>query len=304
MKEAVWPGGAPSTCGEMNTLNGKILLGDWEQVDCAICETDFPKKVILPDGEYGDIAQCQKCDLVFRSPRRSQSYLDHHFASEWTEARPELFLENYREKSLTLVAQWVQESCPNSGAILDVGSSHGALLAKFPDSWRLVGVDPSAVACRIARKRLPQAEILNKTIIEAPLQEMTFDVITMMDTLYYLPYPVRDLLRIRELLKPDGMLLIKCQSFTNRGRVYLAMGCRFDESWMYFYTPSTLAKLLLKANLKVVARFDLPGSQVGANNRVRRAITWLEFSLSRAVARISGYKLDFIPHFVLVARRA
>lgn len=283
--------------------NHKVLINDWEEVECIFCEGNFGQKVIWPDEEWGNIVQCRKCDLVFRSPRRTESYLDHHFTGEWTEARPSFFLEDYRDKNLARVARWIREKHPNPGAILDIGSSYGNLLAKFPHSWRRVGVEASAFACQIARKRLPQAEILNKTFFEAPLKERSFDVITMIDTLYYLPYPRRDFLRIRELLKPDGIVLIECQNFTNRGRVYRALGHRFDETWMYFFTPNTLTKLFSKAKMEVISRFDLPGHQVGAKNRGRQAITWLEFFLTTALARISGGQWDFIPHFVLAARR-
>jgi SAM-dependent methyltransferase len=153
----------------------------------------------------------------------------------------------------------------------------------------------------VARQRLPDAQIINSTLGEASFPIGSFDIITMVDTVYYLPYPLRDLARLRDLLRPGGLILIEFPNFRNRGKVYRWMGHRFCETWMYFYTPETLEKMLYKAGLRVIAGFGLPGHQVGGQRLGAKLLTWSEFYLTEALAKISGGRKNLVPHFILVA---
>jgi SAM-dependent methyltransferase len=259
--------------------------------------------MVLRDPERGNIVRCTTCGLVFRNHRLKENVQTRHFEEEWTESRPAVQLEEYRAKILKRIVDWILRRCPTPGAILDIGSSYGNLLAQFPEIWERFGIEPSRTACQIAQRRLPEAQIINGTLAAAKLPKKAFDIITLVDSIYYLHHPVRDLSRLPDLLKPNGMVLIEAPNFANRGPVYRWLGHPFDDTWMYFYTPRTLERVLNKSGLEVVERIDLPGHQVGSRDRGRQAITWLEFYLTRGLARISRGKLDLVPHFVMVARR-
>ncbi|MGA7579042.1 MAG: class I SAM-dependent methyltransferase [Desulfobaccales bacterium] len=280
-----------------------LPAGGWEEVDCIICGKQTETIPVWPDRERGDIVRCHRCDLVYRSPRRREDDHIKHFKEEWTEARPTFQLEEYRSKNLRRVVDWILKWHPSPGAILDIGSSYGTLLEQFPGSWRLFGIEPSHAACQIARERLPNASIINTSLGEAMLADESFDVITMVDTVYYLHQPLSDLGRLRDLLKPGGLVLVECSNFANRGRVYRWIGHHFPDTWMYFYTPVTLTNLLAKVGLKVVERFYLPGHQVGSRKLGKNFLTWSEFYFLRALNKISGCKLDLVSHFVLAAQR-
>lgn len=275
----------------------------WEEVGCILCGEHTTTRMVWPDLQRGHIVRCSQCGLAFRNPRLREEDQARHFEEEWTEALPVFYLEDYRTKNLRSIADWILYRHPASGAILDIGCSYGALLSQFPETWRRVGVEPSSRACQIARKRLPGAEILQGVLGSVSLPEKAFEVITLVDVIYYLPQPLRDLSRLTDLLKAGGVILIESPNFSNRGKVYRLMRHPFDNTWMYFYTPNTLAKLFSKAGMEVRARFDLPGHQVGARSKVRQTISWLEFFLSRALVKMSGGKLDLVPHFVLTGRR-
>ena len=79
---------------------------------------------------------------------------------------------------------------PAPGSILDIGSSYGTLLGMFPESWVRVGIEPSGTACQVARERLPNAQIIHSLLGDASLPDASFDVITMVDTVYYLSLSV------------------------------------------------------------------------------------------------------------------
>ncbi|MGP8050752.1 MAG: class I SAM-dependent methyltransferase [Desulfobaccales bacterium] len=279
-----------------------LAAGAAEEVDCIICGKPTATALVWPDGQRGDIVRCQRCDLVYRSPRRREDEQIHHFQEEWTEARPAFQLEGYRSENLRRLAEWILQWHPAPGAMLDIGSSYGALLAQFPRSWRLCGIEPSRTACQIARGRLPHATIINASLGEARLAAESFDVITLVDAVYYLHQPLRDLGRIRDALKPGGLALVESPNFANRGWVYRWLGHHFDDTWMYFYTPATLEKMLNKAGMEVAARLDLPGHQAGSPHLWRRLLTRMEFTVFQALRKLTANRIDLGPHFVLAAR--
>ena len=247
--------------------------------------------------------RCTACGLVFRNPRLKENVQTRHFEEEWTESRPAIQLEEYRTKILKSIVDWILRRWPTPGAILDIGSSYGNLLAQFPETWERFGIEPSRTACQIAQRRLPEAQIINGTLATAKLPEKAFDIITLVDSIYYFHHPVRDLSRLPNLLKPNGMVLIEAPNFANRGPVYRWMGHPFDDTWMYFYTPRSLERILKKAGLKVVERIDLPGHQIGSSKFLPRLITLAEFVIFKTVRKLSSNRLDLSPHFVLVAQR-
>ncbi|MGB7913151.1 MAG: class I SAM-dependent methyltransferase [Desulfobaccales bacterium] len=279
-----------------------LPAGAWEEVECIICGKQTETTLVWPDRERGDIVRCHRCDLVYRSPRRREDDQIKHFEEDWTEALPAFQLEDYRSENLRRLVDWILTWHPSPGAILDIGSSYGTLLEQFPRSWRLSGIEPSHAACQIARERLPKASIINASLGEATLADESFDVITMVDAIYYLHQPIRDLGRLRDLLKPGGLVMVEAPNFANRGRVYRWIGHHFDDTWMYFYTPATLEKILNKAGMHVGARLDLPGHQIGSPNLWPRLLTRTEFVVLKALRKLSGNRVDLGPHFVLVAR--
>ena len=257
--------------------------------------------MVLRDPERGNIVRCAGCGLVFRNPRLKENVQTRHFEEEWTESRPAVQLEEYRAKILKSIVDWILRRCPTPGVILDIGSSYGNLLAQFPETWERFGIEPSRTACQIAQRRLPEAQIINGTLAVAKLPDKAFDIITLVDSIYYFHHPVRDLSRLPNFLKPKGMVLIEAQNFANRGPVYSWIGHPFDDTWMYFYTPKSIERILSKAGLKVVDRIDLPGHRIGSPNIWSRMITMAEFVVLKAGKILSAHRLDLVPHFVLVA---
>ncbi len=275
----------------------------WEEIDCILCGGHGAAAIFWPDGRRGDIVRCLNCGLVFRSPRRPEPSIGQDFAEQWTESRPPFSLLDYREKNLARIARWALQWHPEPGSILDIGSSYGTLLKMFPESWVRVGIEPSGTACRVARERLPNTRIIHSLLAEAAIPDESFDVITMVDMVYYLPFPLRDLARVRRLLRPGGVLIIEAPNFANRGYVYRWLRHPFADTWMYFYTPDTLERILARAGLQVIVSLALPGHQVGAKRRLARWLTWSEFYLTGAIAKITAGRINLAPHFVLAATK-
>ena len=282
--------------------NTSFLMRNLEEVDCIICEEKTETSLVWADRERGDIVRCNRCDLVYRTPRCREDDQVRHFKEKWTEARPPHQLEGYRFGDLRRVVKWILKNHALTGAVLDIGSSYGALLMQFPQTWELCGIEPSKTASKFAMGRMPKATILNATLADAELRDKSFDVITMLDTIIYLSYPLRDLSRLPSLLRPGGIILIESQNFTNRRWLYTLMKHRFDATWLYFYTPATLEKLLHKAGMKVVDKFYVPAHQIGGDKLIMRVLALSEHVLLKAVKNITFNQVDLLPHFVLVAQ--
>lgn len=96
-----------------------------------------------------------------------------------------------------------------SGSLLDVGCSTGLFLAAARASgWTVRGVEYSADAAQQARQNYG-LDVITGALDARVLQGQQFDVITLWDVLEHVPSPAATLQEVRELLKPDGLLLIK-----------------------------------------------------------------------------------------------
>jgi hypothetical protein len=114
-----------------------------------------------------------------------------------------------------------------------------------------------------------------------------------------------------EWLRRQGHQVERTESsyWVNRAtRVYLA----FPYHWLIqpaeaelqeFIQSRQALSLRYSTSLEMPVGFDLPGHQVGSRKLGRQFLTWSEFYFLRALNKISGCKLDLVPHFVLAAQR-
>jgi len=122
-----------------------------------------------------------------------------------------------RNKDTTrLRAEWVPRA---RGEVLEVGIGSGLNLAFYPSEVRRVyGVDPSTELQQMARKRTAghplDVGFLSQSAEESlPLPDRTIDTVVMTWTLCSISDPLKALLQMKRVLKPDGHLI-----FVEHGR--------------------------------------------------------------------------------------
>jgi SAM-dependent methyltransferase len=158
------------------------------------------------------------------------------------------------------------------GRAVDVGCGRGDLGALLiRRGWRVTGVEPSADACAVARERGIDAR--QGTLADVPLEPAAYEVAVFKHSLEHVTDPVADLRRVRDALRPGGLVLVTVPNFSSWQRR------RFGARWYHLdlprhrvhFTPAALRRALEAAGLEQV-KLDTSTSTVGLPATVQYAV--------------------------------
>ncbi len=282
-----------------------------QPVECPHCERDLAQRFLIFAPAH--LKQCRGCGLVYTSPRAESEQISRFFASHYilNAARLERELGSYRAESLRREAALLQRLKP-SGRILDIGCAGGAFLDHLPAGvWEKHGVEPSSLAGEEASRR--GVRVYRGLLSEAQIPRgVEFDAITCLDTLCLSMTPQADLQRMRELLRPDGVLLIDLPGYhyrlvRNLGPICWLINRRwtnFDHRspHLFIFSAASLGKMLARAGMRIEQ--ILPESAPARGSAALRALNRAWFSLGSALNRLSRGHLSVAPKVIYVCRRA
>lgn len=169
----------------------------------------------------------------------------------------------------------VAAQVPLRGRILDLGCGHGLftnLLALGSAERSLLGVDPSPAKLVVARRSsagLPNVRYLQGRIED--VEESDFAAITILDVLYLLPdgQKLAILRRCRELIAPDGLLLVKTNDTRPRWKFAVV---RLEEELMVRALGLTFGGEL---HFRGIPEYSALLETAGFETRVLRLDSWL-----------------------------
>jgi len=204
-------------------------------------------------GQHQTIVECQRCGLVYVSPR----FDAHHIVDTYEEVRDTLYLEEREGRVLTFEHHLRPlESLagpPGGRPLLDVGCYVGVFVEiAAQHGWDAWGIDPSRWAVERAQER--GLRVVQGTLATADLPEGGFDVVTMWDTIEHLPDPAATLERAHRLLTPGGLLVVHTIDIDSL--FARLMGSRWPwlmEMHLFYFSRRTLTDLLAKCGFEVLS---------------------------------------------------
>jgi len=228
---------------------------------CILCG-DRDRKILIEKDSW-HVYRCSSCGLGFLDPRPSREdisklyskeYCEDHFSEGGEPDSPEfkkrLGLETHRVRFFRRIKR--------KGRILDIGCGYGYFLAACRNyGYDVHGLDISAWASQHATKNLGLS-ITVAEMDEAELSLQSFDVITVWHFLEHTPDPRKAILRAKDWLKKDGILIV---DVPNHEGTDARKNWKDWVGWslpyhFYHFTPQTLTMLLGTCGFRVVKTKD------------------------------------------------
>ncbi|HET6899205.1 MAG TPA: class I SAM-dependent methyltransferase, partial [Vicinamibacteria bacterium] len=219
-----------------------------------------------------EIVECEVCGLVFARATDApsvdpytESYYRGDVYADYLTTR-ETILRN-AQRALREI-----EGLTAGRRLLDVGCATGFFLeAAAQRGWTVQGLEASAYASAQAREQ-SKLPVLQGSIEDPPRGLLPADVVTLWDTIEHLERPDQALIRIRELMGPQGLLVITTGDFASlvrrvTGRRWRLFG---DRTHHFFFTPRTLESLLARAGFRAI-HVDHRGKRVGLGMILQQA---------------------------------
>ena len=184
-----------------------------------------------------ELVRCENCGLLYLHPQPDWAELSRHYPKDY---------HAYLHKESTLtgslrrfgmrnrVRSILAKTTIQKGSLLDVGCATGDFIASFKvaSGWDVTGLEIVPEAAAAARAK--GLQIIEKNLEAAELSAESFDVVTMWDVLEHMPDPAQALRVCLSLLKPGGLLVLKCPDPAGREASI------FRESWIGYEAPQHL----------------------------------------------------------------
>jgi len=167
---------------------------------CGVCDGS----TITSIDPANRICRCEQCGYVFDNPRPTLRAIVAFYSQL---GKYDSWLKEEEDRSLHYRRRLeILKRHRSSGSLLDVGTGTGQFLSIARESFTVLGTEVSESAVRIARNKYGLD--VKQGQVEDIQFDTQFDVITLFHVLEHVPNPLPTLQRCRELLNPDGILVV------------------------------------------------------------------------------------------------
>jgi SAM-dependent methyltransferase len=282
---------------------------DLEVVTCPVCEM-APSKLWLDDGKPTQYRQCLECETIYASPRIPYQERHAWLSEKFSVDKGTLENANSRRSALKLEAEIIQKHI-NFGRMLDIGCSTGTLFEFFPQtSWDRNGVELSSSAAEFANKT-HGCQVFTGTLNAAQYPSRHFDLITLIDMLYYVDYPDVVIQEIHRILKPGAFLAVEIagQAYMlrrNFGLIPWLLDGKWsragtDSSYIYWFSPNGLQRLLQNCGFLISTWYIIPSPR-HASLAINMA-TSAHFKVANWCLRLTAKALTWAPKYLCIAHK-
>lgn len=246
------------------------------------------------------IFHCSKCGAVYRKLEREQIQ-SHYDAASYTDPRQE---ENYYQKRINFFRFLFSLAVRTAGRVpvncLDIGCSYGHLLQLLSQQGcHAYGTE----ICKQARDLCRQHGLQVFGSLDELGVPARFDLITMIDSLYYVPEPRVLLRQVRDRLNDDGILVIRV---ANRNWILRLLKMARKDYFGYWlgdailgYTKPSLEMLLQNTGYRIL---DTLYREEGKSHA--GCLTRMGYWISSGITRATLGKLVISPGIIVVAAKA
>ena len=268
---------------------------------CLLCGSERPAPLFTaPDRLYHTTAKefavvrCRECGLVRLDPQPAAEELRRYYPENYwfapDESAASRLEEAYRRLVLRDHVRFATHALAGGrarGRLLDVGCGGGLFLGMMRErGYRVAGLDFSREAAAMAWKR-QQAPAVCGDLANAPLGAGSFACITMFHVLEHVRDPRAYLEAARELLAPDGRLVVQVPNAASWQ--FRLLGRRWSgvdvPRHLFDFRDCDLEKLLEVCGMAVVRRkyFSLRDNPAGLASSLAPALD----PMARRVRRVA-----------------
>lgn len=277
---------------------------DWssfprEKTDCILCGSSSSR--LLSVQKTWPVVRCSECGLVYLSERPAEKALTDMYSKAYYEDGDVGYkgyiriFEKYHDTFMKIFSRRHRDLLRHARGkrLLEIGCAYGFLLDYLSRrGWEVQGVEISPLSSEYARNELG-LDVQTGSIESADLKEHSYDVILLLDVLEHLHRPYDILGRIRELLSPEGILVVQCpwelyhwEEFSEAIIRGMRPGTIEPDSvpaHLYFFQPRTLDAVLRKGGFRIYGR------QSGNYGSIRRQVNPPVISTGNPIERFGRY---------------
>jgi 2-polyprenyl-3-methyl-5-hydroxy-6-metoxy-1,4-benzoquinol methylase len=225
-----------------------------DPIICNLCGQNQNFVVLEKDDPPYRVLKCGQCSLVFVHPHPDAKALAVHYNKPYYD-------DWMHEQARDRAHMWAKrldnvERFRKRGRLLDVGCGEGSFLrAAQHRGWQIDGTELSPYAAQYASDLLG-VKICHCELNDAPYPKHSFDVVTAWHVLEHVRDPTAVLLKIKDILKPDGLLILAVPNVHNRvmqiayrivrGHKMKLFSLQDREVHLYHFSPKTIKSYLEK----------------------------------------------------------
>jgi SAM-dependent methyltransferase len=285
---------------------------------CVTCRE--PNSRVFWSDENRTIRQCRLCGLLYVFPQPDRTTLHDQFQSDYFTggrsdgpSRLKLEFEAWRRPTIARIASRIRALKP-AGKLLDVGCASGEMFAHFPAaSWEIFGIEPSVLAFARAHERFannPRIRLFNSYLSDVSFPAESLDVITVLESLYYMRDPRHELSHLARILRDDGLLAIAMPGYTyqrlrHSGPMSYALAgrrCSLTPSHLFYFSEYSLSTLLKSEGFRICETIQLGSSSYGSG--VGRFARQAYLKFSEVLGSVTRGRINLAPHVLYLCRKS
>lgn len=251
---------SPPNVATTEHLHGEESLPLTETA-CYMCGGRGGEKILV-DPPF-EVLKCEHCGFVYVTPRVPDSHLHLIYQTEYfkSHSAKDFGYSDYLEDKKGYLKTFRKKAAivgkhADGGRCLEVGSAAGFFLEAMRErGFDVHGVEVSEYAANFSREEFGLDSVFNGKLEDADLPEKSFDVVAMWDVIEHLADPIRELQRIRGLMKPDGVMVLQTQNPEHWFAKLLGTKWQHFKQLehVYHFSPKTITEALNRGGFDVVS---------------------------------------------------